>query len=169
MGVAKKHNIIGAFFISVTNVVKIVGASSKRHDIPREKQALKVIEALKNGDLSSRQGLNQETEFKRSCDSRWSSHYGTLKNFTVLYFLMIDVLGEIAFDKIGSDQKRETFISFGLLQSCNFIFSLHLMRIILGITHELSQALQKDDQDILNAMDLVKVCKRNLQNMRESG
>lgn len=115
MGVAKKHNIIGAFFISVANVVKIVGASSKRHDILREKQVLKVIEALKNGELSSRQGLNQETEIKRSCDFRWSSHYGTLINFIVLYFWMIYVLGKIAFDKVRSNQKHEAFISFGLL------------------------------------------------------
>lgn len=169
VGVAKKHNIVGAFFTSVANVVNIVGASSKRRDILREKQAHKVIEALSNGELSSGQGLNQETEIKRSCDTRWSSHYGTLINFIVLYSSVIDVLGEIAFDKVGSDQKHEAFISLGLLQSFDFIFSLHLMRIILGITHELSQALQKDDQDIVNAMDLVKVCKRNLQNMRESG
>lgn len=169
VGVAKKHNIVGAFFTSVANVVNIVGASSKRRDILREKQAHKVIEALENGELSSGQGLNQEIEIKRSCDTRWSSHYGTLINFTILYSSVIDVSEEIAFDKVGSDQKHETFISLGLLQSFDFIFSLHLMRIILGITHELSQALQKDDQDIVNVMDLVKVCKRNLQNMRESG
>jgi hypothetical protein len=79
-GWAKKHNIIGAFFTSVANVVNIVGTSSKRRDIFREKQALKVIEAVKNGELSSGQGLNQETEIKRSCDTHWSSHYGTLIN-----------------------------------------------------------------------------------------
>lgn len=89
LGVAKKHNITRAFFTSVANVVKIVGASSKRHDILQEKQALKVIEALKNGQLSSRQGLNQETEIKRSCDSRWSSHYGTLINF-IVYIVLFD-------------------------------------------------------------------------------
>ena len=68
---------------------------------------------------------------------------------------------------MSSDQKHEAYISLKLLQSFDFIFSLHLMRIILGVTHELSQAL--DDQDIVNAMDLVKVCKRKLQTMRENG
>ncbi|XP_024190409.1 zinc finger MYM-type protein 1-like [Rosa chinensis] len=162
VGVAKKHEIVGAFFASIGSVVNIVGASSKRRDILREKQALKVIEALKVGELKSGHGLNQETEIKRSCDTRWSSHYGTLLNFTVMFSSIIDVLDEIAFDKVSSDQKHEAFISLKLLQSFDFIFSLHLMRIILGITHELSQALQKDDQDIVNAMDLVKVCKRKL-------
>ncbi|XP_024164619.1 zinc finger MYM-type protein 1-like [Rosa chinensis] len=169
VGVAKKHEIVGAFFASIGSVVNIVGASSKRRDILREKQALKVIEALKVGELTSGHRLNQETEIKRSCDTRWSSHYGTLLNFTLMFSSIIDVLDEIAFDKVSSDQKHEAFISLKLLQSFDFIFSLHLMRIILGITHELSQALQKDDQDIVNAMDLVKVCKRKLQTFRESG
>nr|XP_011470518.1 PREDICTED: uncharacterized protein LOC101295762 [Fragaria vesca subsp. vesca] len=38
-----------------------------------------------------------------------------------------------------------------------------------GISHELSQALQRDDQDIVNAMDLVKICKRKLQNLKDNG
>ena len=37
------------------------------------------------------------------------------------------------------------------------------------MTNELSQVLQKGDRDILNAMDLVKVCKEQLQNMRDNG
>jgi hypothetical protein len=37
----------------------------------------------------------------------------------------------------------------------------------LGITNELSQALQRKDQDILNAMKLVEVSKQRLQAMRE--
>ncbi|XP_061999005.1 uncharacterized protein LOC133716314 [Rosa rugosa] len=41
VGVAKKHEIVGAFFTSVGSVIKIVEASSKRRDILREKQAFK--------------------------------------------------------------------------------------------------------------------------------
>ena len=43
------------------------------------------------------------------------------------------------------------------------------MRAILGITNEFSQALQRKNQDIVNAMTLIKVCKQQLQMMRESG
>ncbi|XP_004308301.1 PREDICTED: zinc finger MYM-type protein 1-like [Fragaria vesca subsp. vesca] len=167
--VAKKHSIVGAFFTSVANVVNIVSASSKRRDILREKQALNVIQALKVGELSSGRGLNQEIEIKRTADTRWSSHYGTLINFIALFPSIVDVLDEIANDKVGSDQKDNAYISLGLLQSFDYIFSLHLMRIVLGISHELSQALQRDDQDIVNAMDLVKICKRKLQDLRDNG
>nr|XP_011468585.1 PREDICTED: zinc finger MYM-type protein 1-like [Fragaria vesca subsp. vesca] len=56
VGVAKKHDIVGAFFISVVRVVNIVGASSKRRDIFRAKQSIKVIEALQIRELTSGQG-----------------------------------------------------------------------------------------------------------------
>ena len=45
--------------------------------------------------------------------------------------------------------------------SFEFVFALHLMKNILGITNELSIALQKKkNQDIVNSMDLVKVFKQ---------
>ena len=48
-----------------------------------------------------------------------------------------------------------------------FVFALHLMKNILGITNELSIALQKKIQNIVNVMTLVKVSKQRLQTMRE--
>ena len=55
--------------------------------------------------------------------------------------------------------------------SFEFVFTLHLIKNILGITNELSIALQKkkknQNQDIVNAMDLVKVSKQRLQVMRD--
>ena len=53
------------------------------------------------------------------------------------------------------------------LQSFEFAFSLHLMKNVLGITNELSLALQKKDQDIVNAMTFVQVSKQRLQMMRD--
>ncbi|XP_062086321.1 uncharacterized protein LOC133792430 [Humulus lupulus] len=49
------------------------------------------------------------------------------------------------------------------------LVGLHLLKNILGITNDLSQVLQKCDQDIVNAMDLVKICKKQLQMMRDNG
>ena len=43
------------------------------------------------------------------------------------------------------------------------------MRSILGITNELLHALQRKEQDIVNAMTLVQVSTQRLQMMRESG
>ncbi|BBH02856.1 hypothetical protein Prudu_013557 [Prunus dulcis] len=50
--------------------------------------------------------------------------------------------------------------------------AIHSFRVskpaILGITNTLSLALQKKDQDIVSAMNLVKTCKENLQLMRDN-
>ena len=43
------------------------------------------------------------------------------------------------------------------------------MLVILGYTNELSQSLQKKDQDIVNAMSLVGVAKKRMQQMRSHG
>lgn len=43
------------------------------------------------------------------------------------------------------------------------------MRNILGVTNDLSQTLQKKDQDIVNAMSLVEFTKAKFQRMREEG
>lgn len=43
------------------------------------------------------------------------------------------------------------------------------MKALLAITSELSQVLQRKDQDIVNAIYLVQTSKRRLQMMRESG
>ncbi|TQD95350.1 hypothetical protein C1H46_019036 [Malus baccata] len=43
------------------------------------------------------------------------------------------------------------------------------MKVILGLTNDLSQALQRKDQEIVNAMALVKSCKEKLYWMRNNG
>lgn len=51
--------------------------------------------------------------------------------------------------------------------SFEFAFNLHLMKKILGISNELSGALQRKYQDIVNTMRLVQICKGQLQTMRD--
>ena len=43
------------------------------------------------------------------------------------------------------------------------------MKGVLGINNELSQALQRKDQDIVYAMKLVDISKQHLQVMRDDG
>ena len=47
-------------------------------EILKESQILKVVEALKNGEISSGFGFNQETTLKQAGDTRQGLHYGTL-------------------------------------------------------------------------------------------
>ena len=150
-------------------MVNVIGGSCKHQDLLREKQAIRVVESVYNGELPSGQGLNQETNLKRSCDTRWSSHYNILISLIDMFPSIIDVLDTIANDGATSEQKGEAEHLSHFIQSFGFMFNLHLMRYILGVSNELSQALQRKDQDIVNPMKLVRMSKERLQIMRENG
>ncbi|XP_075664911.1 uncharacterized protein LOC142634498 [Castanea sativa] len=124
-------------------------------------------EALNLGELESGQGLNQETSLKRASDTCWGSHYRTILNLILMFSSTVDELEMIEKDNLLSEQRVEARSILRLILSFDFSFALHLMKNILGITNELSIALQKKNQDIVNAMTLVKVSKQRLQMMRD--
>nr|XP_025694449.2 zinc finger MYM-type protein 1-like [Arachis hypogaea] len=167
--VAKKQVEIALLFNLLTNLCNVVGASCKRRDMLRDSQMTKTIEALKSGEISSGRGLNQETTLKRAGDTRWGSHYGTILRLISLFSSVVNVLEYVEEDGNNSEQRAEACHLLNFIQSFEFIFNLHLMKNILGVTNELSQALQRNDQDIVNAMALVKVSKQRLQNIRDDG
>ena len=112
--------------------------------------------------------MNQETNLKRPGDTHWGSYYGTILNLILMFSTVVDVLKIIEEDGL-SDQKVEVRSIMRSILSFEFVFALHLMKNILGITNELSMALKKKkkNQDIVNVMDLVKVPKQRLQVMRD--
>jgi hypothetical protein len=64
VAVAKNHIQITTFFSLVNSIFNFVGASCKRRDTLREKRAAEVVEALKNNEISTGRGLNQEMNLK---------------------------------------------------------------------------------------------------------
>jgi len=70
---------------------------------------------------------------------------------------------------ISLEQRAEASHLLKSIHSFEFVFNLHLMRNISGITNELSQALQRSYQNIVNVITLVRVCKKRLQIMRNDG
>ena len=84
-----------------------------------------------------------------------------------MFPVVVDVL-EIIEEDGRSDQKVETRSIMRSILSFEFVFALHLIKNILGITNELSIALgKKKFQDIVNVMNLVKVSKQRLQVIRD--
>ena len=81
----------------------------------------------------------------------------------------MDVLKFIELEGETSTIRNGASSPIAYLSSFDFAFTLHLMLTILGITHDLSQALQKKDQNIVNVIDLVKTTKLQLENMRKDG
>ncbi|KAH1192999.1 Zinc finger MYM-type protein 1 [Glycine max] len=169
VAIAKNHIQVASLFNLASTLLNVVGGFCTRHDMLREKQINYVREALGKGEIPSGQGLNQETSLKRVVDTRWGSHYATLINLILMYSSIIDVLEIIKEDESNADQKAEANGLLHLLEDFDFAFTLHLMKNVLGISNELSQALQRKDQDIINAMNSVNFTKLRLQTMRDNG
>ncbi|XP_058181387.1 uncharacterized protein LOC131299833 [Rhododendron vialii] len=169
VAIAKKHEDVADFFLIVANIVIVVGGSCKRHDALQNAQVANLQKALDNGDLKSGRGLNQVTTLKRAGDTRWGSYYNTLLNLIVMFKSAIEVLGMIAADDPSTDHKAQARSIKKSMLSFKFAFSLHLVKNVMGITNELSIALQKKTQDIVNAMALVEMSKQRLQMMRDDG
>ncbi|XP_010678274.2 uncharacterized protein LOC104893834 [Beta vulgaris subsp. vulgaris] len=141
VGTAKNHVDVIWFFDVVSDIINVIGSSCKRRDVLREMCAMRLAEAINNGEIKTGKGLNQELGLKRPGDTRWGSHYRSLLNLVEMYPDLIEVLDFIYNDASFSD--------------------------ILGITNELSLALQREDQDIVNAMHLVETSKKRLQLLRD--
>nr|XP_028946829.1 zinc finger MYM-type protein 1-like [Malus domestica] len=165
VAVAKDNVDVNTFFLLANNVVNNIGASCKRRDALREMQQKELMKALENDSLMTGRGLNQETSLKRAGATRWNSHYGTLISLISMYSSVVNVL-EMIVDDNTNDSVAEANRLLRDVQSFEFVFLLFLMKSILGITNDLSQALQKNDQEIVNAMALVNTCKEQLLYMR---
>ncbi|XXG68310.1 hypothetical protein AAC387_Pa06g1426 [Persea americana] len=168
IAVAKEHPLIAMLFDSVSNVLNVIGASCKRHDMLQNIQVIKVVDAFNTGEFESGQGLNQDISLKQPCDSHWGLHYCTLVSLIVTFSSVVDVL-EIISNDDTSEHRGSAANLLLQLESFEFAFNMHLMRDILGVTNELSNALQRKDQDLVNAMKLVRISKQRLQMMRDDG
>ncbi|XP_048493292.1 uncharacterized protein LOC125493812 [Beta vulgaris subsp. vulgaris] len=140
------------------------------HCFTHQLQLTLVAVAKKNADceLESGSGLNQELSLSRPGDTRWGSHFKTILNVLNLYPTILESLDAIGDVSDSVDRNRAESLTH-LLMSFDFIFVAHLMKSIFAITNELNLALQRSDQDIVNAMKMVDVTKINLQNLRNDG
>ncbi|XP_075077331.1 uncharacterized protein LOC107818275 [Nicotiana tabacum] len=167
VAVSKKYLEVGELVLLVFNVLNIMGGSFKCMDDFRESQAEKVQEALEMGELETGRGLNQELGLARAADTRWGSHYKSFKNFISMFGSIIDVLDTIVVDARTLEERAKAKRYLSTCQTFEVAFMLYLMRDALGITNELNTSLQKREQDIANAILLVKVAKKRLQKLRE--
>jgi hypothetical protein len=125
VAVAKNHIQITTFFSLVNSIFNLVGASRKRCDTFHEKRTAKVVEALKNNEISTGHGLNQEINLKRSSETCWSSHYGATISLITVFSFVIDRIEDIIEDGLNSEQRVYANILIQSLQTFDFAFNLH--------------------------------------------
>jgi hypothetical protein len=169
VAVAKGNTDCKTFFDQVSILLNIVGVSCKRHGMLRNARLENVKKSLESGELESGSGLNQEMGLARPGDTRWGSHYKTICSIITMYSSIHDVLIELGADIGHKDDWTKIHFVLGAFETFEFVFFVHLMYVILGYTNELSECLQRRDQDILNAISLVNVAKSRMQLLRSDG
>ncbi|XP_031503841.1 uncharacterized protein LOC116266669 [Nymphaea colorata] len=134
--VAEHHLVTGLFFEILSRLSNFFSTSCKRSELIREAECMRIAEALELSELQTGRGLNQEMSLKRPSDTRWSSHYDASVNLVNMYPSVIKALDFIA--KNISKGKWEALELIRSLRNFEFIFGLHLMYKVLGITDTLS-------------------------------
>lgn len=157
------------FFDQVTLLLNIVGVSCKRHGMLRDARLENLMKSLECGELETGRGLNQEMGLPRPGETRWGSYYKTICNIITMYPVIRDVLMILGEDTTVRSDWTRIHSMLGAFESFDFVFDAHLMFIILGYTNDLSVCLQRREQDIINAISLVNVAKRRMQQLRLDG
>jgi hypothetical protein len=122
VAVARKHIGIAEFFNKISTLLNVVGGSSKRRDMIRDINVKEVSKALGCGLLNTGTRLNQEQCLQRPGDTRWSSHYKSLRSLVNLFQTIIKVL-EFVERKIGMERQGVFLCTSSLLSLCSIYIS----------------------------------------------
>ncbi|XP_066391970.1 uncharacterized protein [Miscanthus floridulus] len=160
---------IADFFNYIPLIINNVGASCMRKDALLTKHHDVLLEKIKNCEIMTGRGLNQESSLARPGDTRWGSHLKTLLRILIMWEAIIDVLEIVKKDSIKPTCNGGALGLIEKIESFDFVVILHLMIELLSMTDILSHALQRKDQDIVEAIHLITDVKDSLQDMRENG
>jgi hypothetical protein len=120
-------------------------SSSKRNDDLRAYQVAEMENLINFGEFETGSGANQIGTLKRAGETRWSSHYDSVCSLLRLYKSIYLVLKDITNTK-GSGTKSsvrgKAAGAVTLMMKFDFIFILHVMKEIMGITDMLCKMLQ---------------------------
>ena len=164
--VHKVHN----FFQNANFIVNMVSASPKRNDELLQNQATEIAREIEHGELDTGRGLNQIGSLQKAGDTRWSSHYKSVKSLLKLFGASVSVLISVSTDRsVPWSSRGDAEGALNFLVKFDFVFILHLMERIMKITDILCVKLQNKTLDIANALDCVSNTKVLLAELREDG
>ena len=101
-----------------------------------------------------------ELSLQKPGNTRWNSHHKTLLRMVELFPSIIEVLEYIQDEGVDDSKRRQAFGLLKYFHTFDCVFYMQLMLVILRLTKNLSMALQRKDQDILNTMSLVESTKQ---------
>uniref|UniRef100_A0A453BIV6 DUF4371 domain-containing protein n=1 Tax=Aegilops tauschii subsp. strangulata TaxID=200361 RepID=A0A453BIV6_AEGTS len=169
VAVAKCCPSVMDFFSYTSMIVNSVNGSCKRHDQLAQAQHDDLVQKLETAEIFTGRGRNQQTNLTRPDDTRWGSHHKTLCRLHLMWYAVLEVLENMSDDATNTSEKTTARGLIRHMESLEFVFILHLMMKLLGKTNDLSQCLQKKNQNIVRAMGLIQTTLQKLNEMRHQG
>jgi hypothetical protein len=172
VGASKEVTEVHNFFDHLALIVNTVVSSSKRNDELHAHQVAQLEQLIELSELETGRGANQIGTLKRPCDTRWSSHYGSVCSLIKHYgptFLVLKSIATTSGSGSSPSARAKAAGAVRLMMSFDFVFILHVMKEMMGITDLLCKKLQQKSQDIVNAMDDVSTTKKLIQKLRDDG
>ncbi|XP_042415100.1 zinc finger MYM-type protein 1-like [Zingiber officinale] len=157
----------GYFFSKLSSIVNFVGSSSKRHSQLKSIRGNEIIDLIKSGELGTGTRVNQASTLQRPASTHWSSHYTSIIRVIELFGSICTLLEDLIGGKLTFGIRAEAKGLLKVMMTFDFVFMLLLMHRVLETSDMLCQALQRKNQDILNAMSLVATTKLLFQKMRD--
>ncbi|OMO60242.1 Zinc finger, TTF-type [Corchorus capsularis] len=156
------------FFNNLTFIINCVDALCKRRNELHAIHKAKIERLVSSSEIVTGKGANHVSTLQRAGDTRWGSNYYSICSLLVLFDETCSVLENIKKDGSTYSQRGDVSAALNMIESFEFIFILHLMKELMGISDILC-ALQQKSQDILNAMHLVSSTKMLIEELREEG
>jgi len=169
---SKEVTDVHNFFEHIALVVNTVVSSSKRNDDLNANQVAEIEHLIELNELETGSGANQIGTLQRPGDTRWSSHFDSICSLLRLYkptFLVLKHIATARGSGTSASGRAKAAGAVKLMMSFDFVFILHVMKELMGITNLLCKKLQQKSQDIVNAMDDVATTKKLIQNLRDHG
>ncbi|KAI5322811.1 hypothetical protein L3X38_031883 [Prunus dulcis] len=166
---SKEVATIWLFFSSLNSIVNVIRASPKRHTELQVAQSMNIVELLIAGERETGREANQIGTLHRPGATRWSSHYDFVCDLIEMYDALCTILENIKEDGSTGSLHGEATGGYNAIRQFEFVFILHLLKEIMGLTDILCRELQYKPQDIVNAMNLVGTTKDVLEKLRLNG
>ncbi|XP_059456615.1 uncharacterized protein LOC132186648 [Corylus avellana] len=166
---SREVDSVHVFFTNLNFIINVASASCKRHDLLQVVHAIHIAHMQAISELETGKGANQIGTLKRAGDSRWGSHFNSICSIIRMFDATCTMLEDVQREGGTYSQRGDAKAAYKMLTSFEFIFILHLMKELMGITDVLCQVLQQKSLDILNAIHSVSIAKKLIQKLRDDG
>jgi len=158
---------IQQFFSKLTSIVNFFNSCSKPHDESLAAKLNEIAHLLEINEIG--EGANQIGSLQRVGDTCLRSHFYCICSLIRMYDTTCSILKKLADDGSTYCQSGDASIAYDNLTTFEFVFILHLMREILGLTSVLCGSVQLQCSYVVNVKDVVQTTKALLQIFRQDG